>query len=331
MSSEVNNPSRYGKSMNNPSTQEGVGFSGEISLGQILLVLWKRKVLIAVCATTAAIMGATYALMTTPIYAAAVIVQPVADGSGSLSGLSSQLGGVAALAGINLGGDAAAKKEGYLAFLRSRTLGEMFIDRKDVAPHLFSESWDSRTSAWKPKKRRPVLGFISSVSARLSGEEPRPGLNRLGPSMWEVYERLDKDVRAIIESSQTDLVTIQFRFRDPRLAADWANSYVALGNEELRLRSVAEANRAIQYLNEQAEKTNIADLRSTIYRLVERQLEQVMLANTQQDFAFHVIDRAVVPERRSHPNRLLIVLVSSLGGLAVGALLAVLTARYRSA
>jgi len=56
---------------------------------------------------------------------------------------------------------------------------------------------------------------------------------------------------------------------------------------------------------------------------MESELQTSMLASVQQDYGFRVIDPAVVPNRRSSPNRPLIAITGLVVGLALGVLLAI--------
>ena len=55
-----------------------------------------------------------------------------------------------------------------------------------------------------------------------------------------------------------------------------------------------------------------------MYNLIESETKNKMLANTRQEFAFRVIDKAVVPEEPFKPNRKLIVLFGGLIGVILG-------------
>src|SRR5690606_21419699 len=146
----------------------------------------------------------------------------------------------------------------------SRSLSEEFIRENEVARHLFPDQWDSHSGSWKTR-RRTLRDKVSSVIARMARDEGQKSGDTLGPSMWQTIERFDKDVRAIRSDPQTDLITVEFQFRNPQVAANWANAYVELGDRELRQRAIAEAERAIKYLNEEAAGTTLAELRATIY------------------------------------------------------------------
>lgn len=302
----------------------------EIALADIIAALNRRKNLVFGCVGAALLISLLYVVFTTPLYTASVTVQPATGEEGGLSGMANRLGGVAALAGVDLGG-AGSTREEYLAILRSRELADRFIERYGLKPHLFPGRWNAEAGEWKPVDLGVIGGTIrgiSSVLATLSGDEGWDETLKRIPTDWEAYQEFD-EIRRVSEDPETGIVTVSFEFRDPELAAQWANNYVAMANEEIRQRTVEETSRALDYLNKQVQETTISGLRETIFGLVEGQLEQIMLANAREEYAFRVLDEAVVPEDRSHPNRVLIVTLSVVVGLITGVVLALAFEAFR--
>lgn len=292
----------------------------EIYLSDIVAALGRRKRLIAASVGVTVLIGLLYAIFSTPLYTASVTLQPATEDAGGLAGLRGQFGGVASLAGINLGGGGSTKDE-YLAILRSRELAERFIERHGVMRHLFPERWDEEADAWKqgePGLLSRAARAVSRTLASLSGDEGWRETRGPGPSMWEAHKAFSEKVRSVSEDVQTGIVTVKFEFRDPELAARWANGYIAMANAEIRAKAVEESTRALAYLDEEVQKTAVAGVRDTIFTLVEAQLEKIMLANSRPEYAFKVLDKAVVPEEKSHPKRKLIVVLSVILGSMVG-------------
>lgn len=296
-----------------------------IYLSDILAALRRRVQLIITITAGMFLLGILYALFSTPLYTAQVVVRPleINDG-GKLASLSSQLGGVAALAGVDFGGGGSDRDE-YIAILRSRELGEDFIRKYGLKPLLFPERWDPEAGKWKERGSGLLSKVARSLSrgvAILSGDQgwhPR----RTEPSLWEAYKVFDEDVRKVSEDRDTGLVTVSMEYRDPRLAAKWANDYVALGNKKIRNNVIREATAALTYLDNEAQKATSAGLKDTIYRVIEAQLKRIALANARPEFAFKVVDKAVVPEERSHPKRALVILLALMLGGALGIFAAV--------
>ncbi|MCV5941666.1 hypothetical protein OFN64_33855, partial [Escherichia coli] len=83
-------------------------------------------------------------------------------------------------------------------------------------------------------------------------------------------------------------------------------------------RAISETSQNLFYLNEQLDKTSIADMQNTFYKLIEEQTKSLMLAEAQDEFVFKVIDPAIVPDKKDNPNRLLIIIIGSILGLMLG-------------
>jgi len=86
-------------------------------------------------------------------------------------------------------------------------------------------------------------------------------------------------------------------------------------NEEMRNRELVEAQKSINYLNQQIAQTNIADIQTMLFSLIEEQTKTIMLANVREEYVFETVDRAIVAEKKSKPSRALICIMAvMLGG-----------------
>lgn len=305
----------------------------EINLRDVIAILKRRRRLIFIFMGATFVVGLLYAVFATPLYTASVTVRPAAEEMDGLSDLAGRFGSVASLAGINLGGGGSRKEE-YVAILQSRELTEKFMEHPDALPQLFPGRWDAEARKWKKSGdgiiSRP-LRVVSRVLAYLSGDQGWRETRELKPSMWEAYKELTDDILSINEDTVTGTITVQFEFRDPVVAAEWANAYVALANEKIRNREIEEASRALEYLDDQAKNTQVNELRETIYGLIETQMKRIMLANSRPDYAFKIIDKAVVPEDKSHPKRLIIIIASLVFGGVLGVFSALAIEAYQRA
>jgi len=272
-----------------------------------LLTLWKALLngrwLIIGMAGACAVVAITYSLLVKPVYRAEVVLAPAGDAQSSSS--LSRLGGLASLVGVNLGvtGNSAES----VAMLQSRKFVEDFIREEQLLPVLFPDDWDAKALRWNA-----------------SDPEDQPDIR-------DAVDLFTKDIRLVSEDSQTGLVTFAIEWTDPRLAAEWANKLVARINATIRTKDVAESQRKLDYLNAQIKDATLMELREAIARVIEDQINAMMLAQAQIEYAFKVIDPATVPKRRIFPKRTLIVAVATFlgGAFAVFLLLVRFTARSR--
>jgi LPS O-antigen subunit length determinant protein (WzzB/FepE family) len=110
------------------------------------------------------------------------------------------------------------------------------------------------------------------------------------------------------------LVTLSIKWTDAEIAADWAMTLVARLNNDMRQRALSEAERNVAYLQAELGATNLATLKESIGSLLEAEMQKLMLAKGNEQFAFRIVDSAQVPKRRSSPKRALIVVSATLLG-----------------
>lgn len=256
----------------------------EIDLIAVLRVAWRLKYLIAGIAALFGLAAVILALTATPIFRSQVVVAEVNEGNmNAASSLASQFGGLANLAGVSLPVDGIGREA--RAILKSRRLAREFIETN---------------------------GLLAELSPAVSTP----------PSLWSAVNRFRESVLTINEDATEGITTVSIDWTDPAVAASWANGFVTLANELIRTRALEEANRNIDYLNKQIERTNVVEVQRVMYNLIESETKTLMLANARAEYAFTIVDPAVMPEKRRSPRRKLMVLSGSVIGLFVGTIVA---------
>jgi uncharacterized protein involved in exopolysaccharide biosynthesis len=250
----------------------------EIDVVSFFWIVWDHKYWVLAISLLGGVIAAILALRATPMYQAQTIVTEVHDtGMGSSGSLMGQIGGLASIAGLNLNGNDPDAER--MAVLQSRALIEAFVKRYNIAP------------------------LINGPS----------NLN----SDWFAVERFRKSVLDVHEEKLKGTTTITIEWRDPAVAARWANDIVGLANELLRARAIEESTRNIEYLNKQLAQTNVVEIQHAMYGLIEAETKSLMLANGRTEYAFTIVDPAVPPEVRFSPRRTLMVI----SGLFIGGFL----------
>ncbi len=280
----------------------GLADDEEISLLDIWRILVRYKFTVLGFAALAGLLACAAALLMTPQYRTEVLLAPVSDVNESdrYATQFQEFGSIAALAGIKL--DHKDRKAESLATLRSRKFTDQFIQDRKLDRVLFAKLWDDEHQRWK------------------SDEDI--------PTAWDAFELFDEKIRRIREDKGTGLVTLSIEWKDPGLAAQWANELVSSVNTTLRQQSVDDSNRAIEYLQDQLSRTSVVELQQVLHRVIESEMKDIILANLNEEYAFKVIDPAVVPEEPARPKVLVMVVLGTVFGLILGVVVAlVLNAR----
>jgi len=260
--------------------------------------LWRFKWIVLSTAISGGLIAALVAFLTAPVYRTQVVLIP-ADNSeeqNQLSSLMGQFGGLAGLAGVQIGGAGDSKNE-TIATLNSRELTTEFIRDENLLPVLFSDDWDESSGQWDVDDESDI------------------------PTEWDAFELFDEEIRTVVEDLRSGLIILNIEWTDRMLAAEWANRLVERVNVTVRQKTIREAERSVEYLNRELEKTSIVELRGAIYRMIESQINKIMFANVREEYALRVIDPAVVPDADEYvkPRRLLLIALGIvLGGLLGG-------------
>lgn len=270
----------------NSAKPEQLSEGGNVNVTAIFGILWRYKLLVSVVTLAGALLSVWVAMITPFVYRSEVVVTPVAPAEGTgASALAGRLGGLASIAGINLpSGDASQNSQ---AVLKSRYLTQRFIETRALVP--------------------VILGGTSKKT-----------------SLWLAVDKFRDTALNIRQEKESGTTVVAIQWKDPAQAAQWANAYVALANEILRTRALEESSRNIKFLNEQISRTQVVEIQRVLYGLVENETKNNMLASTRAEYAFSVIDPAVVPEERVWPRRSLMVMTGTALGALAGGFLALL-------
>jgi uncharacterized protein involved in exopolysaccharide biosynthesis len=279
----------------------------EIDLRELFTAIWQGKWIIIFTTFIFSAGGVFYALSLPDIYKSDVLLSPVSEDSGV--NIPGQLGGLAALAGVNLGGGGGNKTELALQILKSRDFIGRFIEKHDLfVPVMAAEGWN------RSDNRLLLDDDIFAQETQQWVREVVPPFS-VKPSLLETFNDFIKLLN-VSQDQTTGMVTLSISYYSPFLAKEWASKLVEEINDEMRNRELTEAQNSIDYLNGQIEQTNIADVRTMLFSLIEEQSKTVMLANVRDEYVFKTVDPAVVAEEKAKPARALIcILAVMLGGM----------------
>ncbi|MCF8080931.1 MAG: hypothetical protein K9K88_16750 [Desulfobacterales bacterium] len=263
----------------------------EIDLLDLWRVLWKNKWLIVLITVLSTAVALAAALWMTPIYRSEALLAPATDGHEDGMSRLGQFGGIAAMAGIDIGTMGGPKEEA-IALLKSRALTEEFIEDEGLMKILYDEKWNEETQQWEVEDPKQI------------------------PTMWYAYKKFN-GIRSVSEDRDSGLVTLAIEWKDPKLAAEWVAKLVDRVNEKMRQRAIKDAERSLEYLTREISKTGSVEVQEAIYRIMESQIKQIMLANVRDEYSFKVIDPPAVPDLRDEvkpKKKLMVILGFVLGG-----------------
>lgn len=294
----------------------------EIDLKELWNAIWTGKWLIVGITSVFAVASVLYALSLPNEYKSTVLLAPASSSSSSSLGkLAGQFGGLASLAGINLGGGGAEDKS-IIAMEIVKTWGflESFIKDNQIEVEVFAAEGWTRTSnqlvidpdLYDVVNKKWVRNFNPSKGQKIE------------PSSWELFEKVKNRIN-ISQDKTSGLISLSVEYYSPEIAKQWTDKLVKAINTHVQKQDREEATKSIDYLNEKINETNIADMQSVFYQLIEEQTKTLMLAEVSEEYVFKTLSPAKVAEEKSKPKRALIAIL----GFLMGGLLSVLVVLFR--
>jgi uncharacterized protein involved in exopolysaccharide biosynthesis len=229
-------------------------------------------------------------------YRTQVLLAPTtgnAESSGGIQGLVSKYSALASAVGIGLPAQQGLVSVA-IARLQSRGFIEGFIADQKVMEALYPKDSSSSVTAGEAKH-----------------------------TLQDGYRKFVDSVMLVERDKSSDIVTIRIDWTDRELGAEWANALVRRLNEVMRADAMGETDRNLKYLAAELQKAEYVTLRDAIASVMESQINKRMLATTQPEYAFRVLDPAKPSDakRKQFPKRWIFLIVGSLLAGLLGILL----------
>lgn len=289
-------------------TSDAVHSYDEIDLRELFAVLWAGKNKILAITAVFAIISVIYALSVPNQYKATALLAPAQSESGGLSGALGQLGGLASLAGVSIGGGDSSEAQVALEIMQSWNFIESFIANNDLAVEVYAAEGWSRSS-----NQLEINNGVYDVSSKAWMIENNQSGEIGPPSSWALFKKFSERL-SVSEDKKTGLVSVSIEYYSPQIAKDWLDLYVQAINKHMQARQIAKVTNNINYLQAQIQKTTIAEMQEVFYTIIEEQIKNKMLAEASPDYAFLAVSPSMVPEEKSQPKRALICILGTLLG-----------------
>lgn len=288
-----------------PSLAKG---NDEIDLRELWSAMWVGRWWIGGITFLFALASIIYALSLPSIFKSEGVYAS-AQNEGGANGLAAQYGGLAAMAGINLGGAESSDIEQAKTLVKSWPFLEEFISKYELKPFVMAvKKWDGATEriVWDRD--------IYDPEKKLWTREPPRG-KRAEPSSYEAYQRF-VELLTIGADDKSGLISVSVEYLVPELSAKWLELLIKDLNNYFQQRDMKEAQRNIDYLSAKISETGVAEMQTVFYGMIEDQTKKLMLAEVSEEYLIKTVVAPKIAEEKSKPRRSLIVILGCmLGGM----------------
>lgn len=289
--------------LNNDKHEDAIDFT------YFFTIIWQRKNLIAAITILSLVVSTIFSLNMQNIYISKSLLVPTNQDDS----LSSKIGGLSSLsglAGFTLPNTPTSKSQEAIERIKSF---EFFSNQ--FLPNIKLENLMA-IKKWKPEEN--IILYDRSVfdSEQNMWVRKVSFPKKIKPSDQEAY-LMYKDIINISEDKSTSFVTVSVEHQSPIIAQTWVSLIIKNINEHMKIIDAEQAEKSILYLNQTAASTNVESIKDAISKLLENQMQTLMLTASNEDYIFKKIDSPIIPEIHSKPSRFLIIFLSTVFGMLI--------------
>tara|TARA_B100000900_G_C20542830_1_gene701256 strand:+ start:61 stop:990 length:930 start_codon:yes stop_codon:yes gene_type:complete len=276
----------------------------EIELALILKIIWNKKKNLFFSSLVVSSLAALISLTLPNIYTSKSILAP-AQTNESLSNIASRFSGMASIAGFSIPKTEVDKVAMGIEVIKSYDFYVDLIKDNNLFFKLQAvKGWDQETNSLV------VNNKIFDQDKNLWISEDEFSVNGV-PSIQESHiaflENLDISV-----NNSNGLVTISYEHYSPYVAQEVVVHIINRINTISMQEDIKIAQKTIDYLQIEVEKTQLNDVRLAINNLIEKQIETISLAQASPEYLLKTLSSPIAPELKTSPKRSVIVILVGL-------------------
>ncbi|MDA8696217.1 hypothetical protein N9M12_00415 [Gammaproteobacteria bacterium] len=136
------------------------------------------------------------------------------------------------------------------------------------------------------------------------------------PSDQEAY-KVYKKIFNVSVDRRTSFVSLSMEHISSTHAQKWLEIIINNVNYSMRQNDINRAEKSILFLSEYAKSTNLQSLKDSISSVLESEMRTLMLASTNEDYVYKLIQPPYAQEEKFKPERLKIILISMFIGFII--------------
>lgn len=240
-----------------------------------------------------------YALNIPNQYSAKVVVASNIESNKAMGGALSKFGGLASLAGVNLGGGNASSPEvlfetissnSFLAeFIRQYKLGPIVMASTGYNPNKNEFIYDEKLYNFNQKKWVRDFKYPQTIE----------------PNDLELVEKF-KDSFSSSYARKTKLISLGYKSFSPEHSKVVVETLVAHFNQYVRNKDIKDSEKNISYLEQELSTARYKEVKIALQQIMEEQYKKLALAKTRDEYAFKVIEAPLLAAKKSEPKRAII-------------------------
>lgn len=292
--------------MQNLPQNNGYIQEDEIDLRELWQTILKGKTLIILFTFLVTTLAVVYALKQPNVYSSEAILIPTESDSGG-----GALGGLAAMAGVSLGGASMTPDSAFDSLLHNYEFMKEFVVKNKVLDYYSQEDID--------KNYVFALGYRDIYEFFKSDKKDEQGKEEQVKDKEEMIYNLILNIQtkfAISSDKKTSLISVSYSDMDRTYPPKIINAFLEDASKYLVDNNLKNLNNSLKYFQEELSHADEIELRQNLSMLISKLLEKKIMTKSKQ---YYQCDILTLPhesyiKNKAKPKRALIVVVAFVTG-----------------
>lgn len=286
-----------------------------ISVMDLVAILWNKKYFVISITSFVSIISVFIALSIPNSYTSKALLAPSNQNDSLSSGLGSY-SALAGMAGINLGLDSDNTSLEAIERIRSfNFFSNYFLPNVNLEDLIAAQTWSHSTNS---------ITYDNEIFDKDSNKwtrKVRPPKKNV-PSAQEAFDEYKK-ILSISENKNTKFVNLSITHVSPVIAQRYLNIIIKNINESMREEDRELSIKSIDFLKTASDEAKLNSVKEAISKLLESQIQSLMLVSVNEDYVYKVIENPLIPEKKSGPSRAVICIIGAIFGFILSILVSV--------
>jgi hypothetical protein len=278
----------------------------------VVCLLWKGRLVIALTTVLAVFLAIIYLHIASYTYSTTLTLIPTQSQPREMTG---QLGGLAAMAGINLaaGANTLSPFSIYPEAAQTRQVAVGILQDWPELPQLiFSDQWDARAQTWHPPQsfKLSLIRFVKPFFGI-------PNYPWRQPGAAELQQYIAQGV-GIAEDKKKSMYTVTVQSADPDFSMKLLRALHRATDRELRRITLDRAQRYAAYLRNKLTTEQSSVIRDVLMQSLSEQETLIMMGSSSTDFAAQPLAPPESSTRPTSPIPVYVLLIAIMLGVFAG-------------
>jgi len=296
----------------------------ELDLKELFLNLWTGRVYIIISTLLCLLIAIVYLNITDRKYEVNYTIAPIEQSDQKLN--VGGLGGLAALAGINLPSSSNSDFLSYKFLLASEEVAHFVLEDDSIVQAIFKSEWNDDLGKYQAPPKNKIITILSSLKSALTGNSAKlyspPDDRRL--SAW-IKKTID-----ISENKDFGFAELTSKSSDPELIAQLMVRISDFTDELLKKRYIANSEKTMEFYKIQLSKARAREHREALATLIAQEDQKLILASRGSHFVAKPLTAPTISLDPVSPKPSLTLALSVVLGSFLGAAFVLVRKAFKS-